>query len=161
MNPTRRWRWHGVNLIPAIIAANRCAFDRFIRSQILFGNQTTVFLHLLGNLLSYCAFVKRVRAIFGNHLQALCQVRLHQLVALFQRLPLFPEDSLAVFVIRQHFATIGFEIVSQRIVNDKTITRQFKRGLNHFVQRHGAVFIQRQRETCYRARRAGGQMRSE
>ena len=31
MNPTGRWRWHRVNLIPAIFAANRCTFDRFIR----------------------------------------------------------------------------------------------------------------------------------
>ena len=30
MNTAGRWRWHGVNLIPAIIAAYRCAFDRFI-----------------------------------------------------------------------------------------------------------------------------------
>lgn len=30
MDPAGGWRWHGVNLIPAIIAAYRSAFDRFI-----------------------------------------------------------------------------------------------------------------------------------
>ena len=31
MNPAGGWRWHGVNLIPAIIATYWCTFDRFIR----------------------------------------------------------------------------------------------------------------------------------
>lgn len=96
-----------------------------------------------------------------NQLQAFGEVLLHQPVALLQRLTVFPEDGLAVFVIRNDFAAVGLEVVRQRIVYHKAVARQLDSRLHHLVQRHRAVFLQRQREARNGARRAGGEMRGQ
>ncbi len=46
-----------------------------------------------------------------NQLQAFGKVLLHQLIALLQRLSVFPEDRLAVFMVRNDFAAVGFKVI--------------------------------------------------
>ena len=117
--------------------------------------------HLVSDLVGDGPFIEGLRAVLGNQLQALTEILLHQPVALFQRLAVLPEDRFTVFMLRDHFAAIGLQIVRQRIVNDKALFCQLNRRADHFVQRHGAVFFQGERETGDAAWRAGGQMRSQ
>ncbi len=64
-------------------------------------------------------------------------------------------------MVGEHFAAVGFQIVGQRVVDLKTVARQLDGGLHHFVQRQGAVLIQRQREARDGAGCAGRQMGGE
>ena len=117
--------------------------------------------HLVSDLVGDGPFIEGLRAVLGNQLQALTEILLHQPVALFQRLAVLPEDRFTVFMLRDHFAAIGLQIVRQRIVNDKALFCQLNRRADHFVQRHGAVLFQGEGETGDAAWRAGGQMRSQ
>ena len=161
VNAPGRRRRHGEDLVPAVGAANRLALHRPVVRQIRFGDEPAVLLHLLCNLVGNRPFVESVRTVLRNQLQAFGEVLLHQLIALLQRFTVFPEDGLAVFVIRNDFAAIGLEIVRQRIVYHKAVARQLDGRLHHLVQRHRAVFFQRQREARNGARRAGGQVRGQ
>ncbi len=161
VDPARGRRRHGVDLIPAIVAANRRALHGFVLREIGFGDQPAVLAHLFGNLVGNHPFIEGVRAIFGNHLQTFGEVGLHQLVALLQRLALLPEDRFTVLMVGDHFAAVGFQIVGQSVVDLKAVARQLDGRLHHFVQRQGAVLIQCQREARYRTRCAGRQMGGE
>ena len=161
MNAPGRRRRHGEDLVPAVGAANRLALHRPVVRQIRFGDEPAVLLHLFRNLVGNRPFVERVRTVLRNQLQAFGEVLLHQLIALLQRFTVFPEDRLAVFVIRDDFAAVGFEVVRQGVIHHKALPRQLDSRLHHLVQRHRAVFFQRQREARNGARRAGGQVRGQ
>ena len=161
MNAAGRRRRHRENVIAAIASVNRLTLDGLVLREIRFGDKPTVLLHLFGNLVGNRPFVERIRAVLRDQLQTFRQVLLHQLIALLQRFAVFPEDSLAVFVIRNHFAAIGFKIVSQGVIHHKTFAGELNRRLYHFVERQGAIFFQRQGEACDGARRTGGEMRGQ
>ena len=133
MNAPGRRRRHGEDLVPAVGAANRLALHRLVVRQIRFGDEPAVLLHLFRNLVGNRPFVEGVRAVLRNQLQAFGEVLLHQLIALLQRLAIFPEDRLAVFVIRNDFATVGFEVVCQRVIHHKALPRQLDGRLHHLV----------------------------
>ncbi|CZV93737.1 Uncharacterised protein [Enterobacter cloacae] len=155
-----RWR-HGEDLIATVGAANWLALHRLILRQIRFSDEPAVLLHLFGNLVGNRPFVEGVRAMLRNQLQAFGKVLLHQLIALLQRLSVFPEDRLAVFMVRNDFAAVGFKVIGQGVVHHKAVACQLNGRLDHFVQRHRAVFFQRQREACDGARRAGRKVRGQ
>ena len=161
VNAPGRRRRHGEDLVPAVGAANRLALYRLVVRQIRFGDESAVLLHLLCNLVGNRPFVEGIRTVLRNQLQAFSEVLLHQLITLLQRFTVFPEDGLAVFVIRNHFAAVGFEVVCQRVIHHKALPRQLDSRLYHLIQRHRAVFFQRQREARNGTRRAGREMRGQ
>ena len=161
VNAPGRRRRHGEDLVAAIGAANRLALHRLIFRQIRFGDQPAVLLHLIRNLIGNRPLIEGIRTVFGNQFETFCEVLLHQLIALLQRLAVFPEDSLAVLMIGNNFAAVGFEVVRQRVVDDEAVARQPDGRLHHFIQRQRAVFFQRQREPRNGARRAGGKVRGQ
>ncbi|CNU05762.1 Uncharacterised protein [Salmonella enterica subsp. enterica serovar Bovismorbificans] len=65
-------------------------------------------MHFPGNLVGNRPFIKRIRAVFGNHFQAFRQILLDQLIAFFQRLAVFPENGFAVLMVGDHFAAVSF-----------------------------------------------------
>ena len=64
-------------------------------------------------------------------------------------------------MVGDHFAAVGFQVVGQRIIYREALFGQLNRRANHFVERHCAVFFQREGEPGDGARRAGSQMRGQ
>ena len=64
-------------------------------------------------------------------------------------------------MVGDHFATVGFQVIGQRIVDREALFGQLNRRANHFVERHRAVFLQRQGEAGHGTRRTGSQMRGQ
>ena len=82
VDPPGRRRRHGINLIPAIFAANRRALHRLIVSEVGFGDKPAVLFHLVSDLVGDGAFIEGIRTVLGNQLEAFPQVLLYQPVAL-------------------------------------------------------------------------------
>ncbi|BAN99328.1 hypothetical protein E05_45620 [Plautia stali symbiont] len=118
--------------------------------------------HFGGDLIGNFAFVESIRPLLGNQLQAVREVFLHQAIVLQVWLTVgFVENGATVVVVDQVLFTVGSEIVSQRIVNDDAVARQFDRRRQQRAERQRAVLLRRQGKTGYGSRRAGRQMRSE
>ena len=75
-----RWR-HADDLVATVSPAYRLTFDRLILFQILFGDQSTVGTHKIGQQFRVLTLVETVAPLLLNELQSLCQIGLHPQVA--------------------------------------------------------------------------------